>query len=486
MFFVGEVGGRVTDAMDLDAVLEALLAEVGLSPEEAGGRISFAGSDPILPAKHRLGACMAVPLMANAVGAAAIWRSRTGRGQDLHLDLRQAIHQVSPGSRFAPTLGGHEYPGERQIEGNMFIFDPYWARDGRKVMATGVYPHMRDAWLRFLDCPPDRERVAKAIATWDAFELEDAAAAAGLVITVARTPAEWRSHPQGAILAASPAIALEKVGDSSPRRFGQARRPLGDIRVLSFTHAIAGPTVGRSLAEQGADVLNVTFPADYEHDNIYLEANVGSRSTNLDLRISEDLATVHRLLDQADVLVDNHRHGRLARYGLSPAQLAEAHPGLVTVAVTAFGEKGPWAERGGFDFNGSATTGLMALEGSESDPVLPLTRVINDHITGYLGALGVLGALVKRADAGGSWHVSVSLAANAMWCSSLGLVDPSAAGTDEACTIIAPETITVDTPLGLLHRLGSQVRYSETPGGWESPVLVARGSSVPAWREPQL
>jgi crotonobetainyl-CoA:carnitine CoA-transferase CaiB-like acyl-CoA transferase len=473
----------MTETVKLDTALEGLLAEVGLSVEDAGGRVSFAGSDPILPAKHRLGACIAVPLLANAVGAAAIWRTRTERGQDLHVDLRQAIHQVSPGSRFAPTLGGHAYPGGRQIEGNMFIFDPYWARDGRKVMATGVYPHMRDAWLRFLDCPPDRERVAKVIASWDAFELEDAAAAAGLVITVARTPAEWRAHPQGALLADSPTIGLEKLGDAPPRPFRRARRPLSDVRVLSFTHAIAGPTVGRSLAEQGADVLNATFPEDYEYDHIYLEANVGSRSTNLDLGVPEDLATVHRLLEEADVLVDNHRYGKLARFGLSPEQLAVEHPGLVTVAVTAFGEKGPWAHRGGFDFNGSATSGLMALEGSTDDPVLPLTRVINDHITGYLGALGALGALVKRASAGGSWHVSVNLASNAMWCSSLGLVDPGAAGVDEESTLIAPETITVDTPLGSLHRLGTQVRYSETPGGWESPVLVARGSSAPAWRE---
>ena len=110
-------------------------------------------------------------------------------------------------------------------------------------------------------------------------------------------------------------------------------------------------------------------------------------------------------------------------------------------------------------------------------------NVINDHITGYLGALGALGALVKRASAGGSWHVSVNLASNAMWCSSLGLVEPGAAGLDEESTLIAPETITVDTPLGSLHRLGTQVRYSETPGGWESPVLVARGSSAPAWRK---
>jgi len=57
------------------------------------------------------------------------------------------------------------------------------------------------------------------------------------------------------------------------------------------------------------------------------------------------------------VLVDNHRYGKLARFGLSPERLAVSIPELITVAVTAFGEKGPWAGRGGFDFNGSATSG---------------------------------------------------------------------------------------------------------------------------------
>jgi crotonobetainyl-CoA:carnitine CoA-transferase CaiB-like acyl-CoA transferase len=473
----------VSDTFDAELALQGLLDEVGLSAEDGGGAVIVEGSDPILPAKLRLGACMAIPLMANAIGIATIWRHRTGHGQDLQIDLRQAIHQVSPGARFSPTLNGHPYPGGSQTAGNMFIFDPYLTRDGRKVMATGVYPRMRDAWLRWLDCPPDVERVAEAIAKWDAFELEDAAASAGHVITVARTPEEWLSHPQGRLLASMPTISLTKVGAAPPQPFGPASRPLSDVRVLSFTHAIAGPTVGRSLSEHGADVLNASFPDDYEYERIYLEANAGSRNANLDLRLREDLARVHELLREGDVLVDNHKHGKLERFGLSAEQLAEEHPGVITVSVTAFGETGPWSDRGGFDFNGSATSGLMALEGTPADPKLPVTRVINDHITGYLGALGVLGALIKRSREGGSWHVSVNLTSNAMWCGSLGLVDPDGAGRDEEHTLRPPEAITVATPLGVLRRIGTQVRFSETPGRWADPVLVPRGSSTPEWQE---
>lgn len=471
----------MVDAFDPVTALDGLLGEVGLSSGAGGGSVQFVGADPIFASRHRLGACMAVPLMANAVAAAAIWRERVGRGQDLAVDLRQAIHQISPRTGFQPTLSGHRYPGGRQTAGNMFLFDPFPTRDDRLIQATGTYPPMRDAWLRFLRTPPDVEQVAAAIARWDAFDLEDAAFEAGLIATVVRTPQEWLAHPHGKHLAATPTISLTKVGDAPQRPFEFAPRPLGDVRVLSFTHAIAGPTVGRSLSEHGADVLNATFPDDFEYDGIWIEANVGSRNANLDLRDETDRDQVKRLLSEADVLVDNHRTGKLARYGLDPGQLAEEHPGLITVSLTAFGDSGPWAERGGFDWNGSSTSGLMALEGSAEHPVLPPTRVINDHITGYLGSIGAMGALIKRADEGGSWHVSVNLTSNAMWCSSLGLVDPELAESDDEHRPRPPEDIAVQTPLGPLHRLGSQVRFSETPARWEDQVLVPRGSSEPVW-----
>ena len=88
---------------------------------------------------------------------------------------------------------------------------------------------------------------------------------------------------RGALLAAQPVIGLERIGDAPVRDFGRAARPFDGIRVLSFTHAVAGPTVGRTLAEQGADVLGATRPNDYEHEFIYAEANVGARSAYVDL-----------------------------------------------------------------------------------------------------------------------------------------------------------------------------------------------------------
>ena len=354
------------------AALDDLLTDAGLSRAGAGAAISFTGQDPILPAAHRLGACIGIPIMASAVAAVAFHRLRRGPAQDLSLDLRQAVHGINPGAFWHPTLNGEPAPHPLVLD-NPFLVTPYRTADDRWVMASGVPPHLAAKWCRFLDVPPDTAKVAAAIARWNAFELEETAAASGLPACVVRSPAEWLAHEQGALLAGQPVIGLQRIGDAPARDFGPARRPFDGIRVLSFTHAVAGPTVGRTLAEQGADVLCATRPNDYEHEFIYAEANVGSRSAYVDLDSPAGQNRAAALLADADVVVNNHRSRSLERHGLDPRELASRHPGLVYVSVTYYGSSGPWAQRGGFDMNGSAASGLMVTEGTETEPKLPVT-----------------------------------------------------------------------------------------------------------------
>ena len=132
--------------------------------------------------------------------------------------------------------------------------------------------------------------------------------------------------------------------------------------------------------------------------------------------------------------------------------------------------------------NGSAVSGLMTIEGSEAEPRLPVTSLINDYITGYMGAIGATAALTRRASEGGSWHVKVSLTRTAMWCGSLGAVDPTLAGCDAEHTLGEPDAYDAASPLGDLHMLAPPVRFSHTPARWPDPILVPRGSSRPAWR----
>jgi crotonobetainyl-CoA:carnitine CoA-transferase CaiB-like acyl-CoA transferase len=469
-----------TAAFDPMLPLDRLLADVGLSRAEAGAAVSFAGEDPILPAVHRLGACVGVPLMAAAVAAVAVHRLRAGPAQELRLDLRRAVHAINPGAFWHPTLNDEPAPHPLLLD-NPFLVTPYRTADGRWIMASGVLPHLAARWCRFLDVPPDAARVAAAVSTWDAFDLEDAASALGLPIAVVRTPAEWRNHEHGARLAGQPVIRLERIGDAPPRPLGTSVRPFDGVRVLSFTHAIAGPTVGRTLAEQGADVLCATRPNDYEHEFIYAEANVGSRSAYVDLDTARGQARAARLLDGADVVVNNHRIGALERRGLDPMQLADRHPGLVSVSVSCYGPGGPWGTRGGFDMNGSAASGLMTIEGGEAAPRLPVTTLINDYITGYMGAIGAMAALARRATEGGSWHVSVSLTRTAMWCGTLGRVDPASAGRDDLHRPRDPEPYDAASPMGDVHMVAPPVHFSHTRPAWPDPVLVPRGSSRAEW-----
>jgi crotonobetainyl-CoA:carnitine CoA-transferase CaiB-like acyl-CoA transferase len=124
----------------------------------------------------------------------------------------------------------------------------------------------------------------------------------------------------------------------------------------------------------------------------------------------------------------------------------------------------------------------MTMEGTARQPKLPVTALINDYITGYLGAIGAVAALVKRATEGGSWHVTVNLSRTAMWCGSLGLVRPEAAGRDDEHSLREPVAYDASSPLGDVHMLAPPVRFSRTPPSWPDPVLVPRGSSHAEWR----
>jgi crotonobetainyl-CoA:carnitine CoA-transferase CaiB-like acyl-CoA transferase len=486
---------------DLTLHLARLLAGTGVSPADTGGTVTFAGHDPLFPSAVRLGSAFALSAMAAAVGAAAIWRMRTGRGQDLSVDLRKAAHGINPEFTFHPTINGLPYPNPIGSLHPFTVF-PFHTKDGRWVYPSAVYPAQQFAWTSFFDCGADHRSIAKAIAKWDAEELEDVANAKGHTLCIARTAEEWSRHPQGQYLAGEPVVAVRKIADSAPEAFGVAARPLGGIRVLSATHAVAGPVVGRTLAEQGAEVLQINRHDEFEHPWVYDDANVGFRSAFLDLDRPEARVRAHALAKQADVFVENYRGRKLTRFGLSPEQLAELRPGIIVVSVRCYGWGGPWAERGGFDMLGTAASGLAMLEGVDGIPSVPPTALINDYVTGYLGAAGATAALIRRAKEGGSYHVTVSLTRNAMWYLTLGLVppeqrafaenpfrrlgqgipgDPVALMAALKQRLVEPEVLVRETPLGRLRRLAPAITYSETPASWKDPILVPMGSSVPEW-----
>ena len=496
-----KLGVSQSNEEELSVQLARLLEGTGVDPVDTGGIITFAERDPLFPSAVRLGSAFSLSAMAAAVGAAAIWRMRTGQGQDLFINLRKASHGINPDLTFHPTINGWPYPNPI---GSMHPFGvfPFQTKDGHWVYPSAVYPAQQIAWTNFFDCGANHRSIAAAIAKWNAEELEEAANAAGHTLCIARTPEEWASHPQGKYLAQEPVIAVRKIGESRPEPFGPAARPLSDIRVLSFTHAVAGPVVGRTLAEQGAQVLQINRHDEFEHPWVYDDANVGFRSAFLDLDRPEANARSLQLAKEADVLVENFRGRKVANFGFSPEQLAEQRPGIIVVSIRCYGWGGPWAERGGFDMLGSAASGLAMLEGTNGKPSMPPTGLINDYITGYMGAAGATAALIRRAKEGGSYHVTVSLTRNAMWYQSLGLIPPeersfaenpfrnlkprtpdelNAIGTALKQRLLDPDVLIRETPLGQVRRLAPAVTYSATPASWDDPILTPMGASTPTW-----
>jgi len=473
---------------DLHAGTDEVLQEVGLTTADAGGKLTFYGQDPIVPSSVRFGAMAAIGLAAKTIGMAALWRARTGEGQDISVDVRKALQ------RFCcffegkwETINGR--PPATDTD-NPFFKLPLFreTRDGRHVVPLNFYPKLRTRTLNFLRCSDSAESIQNAILQWRGEELETAAAEAGIVMGMVRTNDEFRNELQYTeVLSKMPLITLEKIGESEPVPFKQGgRSPLDGIRAFGMGHVIAGAGIGRDLALYGADVLNIWRPNDTEVEGFFWDVQVGMRSTILD-NSKEDRVKFDRLLKDADVFFANKRPGYLKRNGLDAEELCAKKPGLIHATVVTHGDKGPWANRPGFDEIGAAVAGLFSIEGTPTQPKQPPIVPICDNVVGWLGTVGILAALRQRAVEGGSYRVVVSLTRTVLWLLSLGIFDKkyaqATAGSSDEHTLVPPDLFTADTPLGRYQGITDQVQMSRTSGSFRT-VLVPRGSCKPEWLEP--
>src|ERR1700720_1735554 len=359
---------RTSQDFDVDAHFRSLMDDLGLSPQDTGGKITFVGEDPIFPSAHRLGACISIPIMAGAAGIADIWRQRTGRGQDLSIDLRKAIHGINPMYKFMPTVHGYPYQLPYWVD-NPMGFDLYLTRDSRWFLPTGAYPRLLQDMCTFLRCSPDKDSIANAVSKWNGMDLDEAAAEKGLVFAVCRSAEEWANHPQGEQLADRPLVEIVKIGDSEPEPFTPAARPLAGLRVLAATHVIAGNVMARTLAEHGAEVLQISHPEEFENEGLILDPCAGFRGACwLDLN---QPAARHKALDLAagtDVFVESYRTRKISNLGLSPEELAARRPGTVYASARCYSYDGPWANRAGFDMEALCVTGFAEEEGTPDRP----------------------------------------------------------------------------------------------------------------------
>ncbi|TNM68936.1 hypothetical protein FHN55_05655 [Streptomyces sp. NP160] len=326
----------------------------------------------------------------------------------LRVDGRPAAGGFAPLSRFWPTSDG-------------------WVR----VHAN--YPHHRAALLRALELDDD-DRAARAVPAallhLAALDVEERVVAQGGVAAAVRTPHEWVASPMGAALAGAPLVDLHcRDNDAATgsgtdavrpgpggRRSRQLARGVRGARVLDLTRVIAGPTGTRALAAWGADVLRIDPPHLPEAEESLLETGSGKRWARLDVASGAGRQRLEELLAGADALVHGYRPGALARLGLGEEELAERHPHLVVASLSAWGTRGPWAQRRGFDSIVQAASGVAVMTGAAdgSPGALPVQAL--DHAAGHLLAAAVLrGLVLRRSTPATTWHAHVSLAGLARW-----------------------------------------------------------------------
>ncbi len=408
-----------------------------------------------------LASSFAAYLAGVSIVMALIARRRTGRGQLVEVPLFDAMF----------TLIGHSgaYADQRGLRPPRGIHGrgagTFRCSDGRFVQFDTSSPRHLSWYARaagllgsfdadLLDLAANaspevnerlHERLRAEFATRTALQWEDLGNAAGAAIGFVRTPAEWigteharLSHAVAQVedpelgpiwcaglpvwLGAFPDPKVEprrlpgqdtlevlaEVADAPPLETGPGPepgldRPLDGIRVLDLGLALAGPTCGRILSEFGADVVKVSAP----NAGVGGYLNRGKESILVDLATVAGQEVYWRLVDRADVVLENFSPGTADRLAIGHAEVRARRPGVVYASISCYGLGGPWQGRRGWERQGQAVTGIMERTGLPS--VLGPYNIV-DIGTGILGAFAIALGLYHRQQTGEGGLVSGSLA----------------------------------------------------------------------------
>lgn len=199
----------------------------------------------------------------------------------------------------------------------------------------------------------------------------------------------------------------------------ESELPLKGIRVVDYTHFLAGPYAARCLSAFGADVIKVESPngdaargLPYTvkgHSGFFLQQNVGKYGVCVDAKKPDGLKLLHRLVSSADVFIENFRPGALDRLGLGYRQLSEINPGLIYCSLSAYGHTGEKSTKPGFGLIAEAMSGAMAQVGRPGEAPPLLRMPIADTLTGVHGVAAICAALYGRTRSGRGKHIDLAL-----------------------------------------------------------------------------
>ncbi len=242
--------------------------------------------------------------------------------------------------------------------------------------------------------------------------------------------------------------------------------PLTGVKVIELTHVMAGPVCGLMLADMGADVIKVervpggdtsredlAYTIDGE-SAAFMMMNRNKRGISVDLKSEGGQRVLHRLLEDADVILENYRTGTMDRLGFGYETLHPRYPRLIYCAVSGFGRSGPYAERGGFDLVAQGMSGLMSITGeAPGRPPVKVGAPVTDIGAGFLAAMGICAALHHRERTGQGQMVDTSLfdagVTFTYWQSAIAFAAQQAS-----------------EPMGSAHPLSAPYEAFETSDGW--------------------
>ncbi|MCE2501326.1 MAG: CoA transferase [Dehalococcoidia bacterium] len=441
-------------------------AETGFYPEtgESGG-------DPLftpLPIASTFSALLGSVSVAMAINA----RDKTGKGQRIEVPLHSAMF-TAMGSRII-KFNNYEYVDQFDFP-RAVMSHPYECADGRWVYHHGMFERFarqtltaagRTEWIdevvplfgRPVD--PDtlgmwQERFAEMFKERTAWQWEADINAQGGACTVCKTVDEWLVHEHavsskmveevedaergrmkqpgvqvrlrgtpGKIRGSAPRLGehtdevLAEL-ESAPARpaagngNGDIMSALQGVRVLDLCIILAGPTCGRTLGEFGADVIKIDDPTRTLDPVGYIDVNRGKRSIMLNLKTDEGRDVFWKLVENADVIVENNRKSAVERLGLGYEAVRKVKPDIVYASLNAFGYDGPWSERAGWEQLAQGTSGMQVRRGGRDGKPMLAPYAVNDYGTGLMGAYAVALALHERNRTGQGQSVDSGLALTA-------------------------------------------------------------------------
>ena len=400
-------------------------------------------------------------------------RAKTQRGQRIEVPLHHAMFTAM--GRHLVKFDTFRAPDNFMWPRNVMSHQ-YECADGRYVQHHGMFERFarqsltaanRSEWLDEVVPLFEREVDAETLSLWrsrfesmfrerTAQEWETAISEAGGACTVCKTIDEWLVNPHaveagmvvevndanygpmkqpgvqvklrrtpGRIQGKAPQLGehtdsvLRRPGNNNGASTVTARDnanimgALAGVRVLDLCIILAGPTCGRTLGEFGADVIKIDDPLRPGDPLGYMDVNRGKRSIEINLKTEEGRAVFWKLVDTADVIVENNRRGSLERLGLGYDAVRQRKPDIIYASLNCYGYDGPWTERPGWEQLAQATSGIQVRRGGRDGAPMLLPYPMNDYGTGLMGAYAVALALHECNQSGLGQSVDSGLALTA-------------------------------------------------------------------------